>query len=100
MKIFYERLVTGNPIWTTPSTVSQFWEIEPDMLEKAKGLATTSTHLFDLVTPDQCQKNNFIAKILELCLLGAIRVIPELCDDEGRELSERIVYKTEKSPEV
>jgi len=89
MKIFYERIRAEQVTWSTPYFTSVSLGISDAEQAKAVKISPKGTCLFDSVRPDDGLQEKFVADIKNLVAHRYIRIIPELCDDEGRTLLER-----------
>lgn len=100
MKIFYERVVIGAVTLTTPYFSAMDLPISEGEHDRACLLSPSGMQLFALVVPQSGQEERFKAEITSLVTYRYIRVLPELCDDEGRALVAHIVPETAKSVET
>ncbi len=96
MIIFYERTVIMAVTNSTPYFSARNLLIEDPGREKAMEQKAASG-LFAKVTPKDGMIERFEKDIAELST-WAIRVIPEMCDDEGRALVERIRQSLQSKP--
>ena len=89
MIIFYERLKFTDARSTPPYFTSKSLPILPEEERVAMNLAVTGPCLFAKVTPLPGLEIGFAENILKLAE-QTIHIIPELCDDEGRTLAEKV----------
>jgi hypothetical protein len=89
MKIFYRRLLIGNVTTTTPFNTGTSLPVTEEEEKRANELSPSNLRLFDCYEPQPGKRAEFEAQVLELGK-HCVHVIPELCDDEGRQLAARI----------
>ena len=100
MILFYERLFIGPLISTTPYRYAEEVHITEEREAWARRFSI-ATDLFGCATESKGKLEEFMAEVRDLVQKsGAIHIIPELCDAEGRAFAESIPEYRQREIEI